>query len=129
MMSGEPCLLYVYRCRSNEGKISVSNNPISDAIEIRPTPTQKVHYGRQTGLILPSSLSLPLAQLKSLSSVAAKAGSESLPISRSAVRQLLEPKPHGGRGGGPFAVEVVLTPGQREQIKRATGHFFADGAR
>ena len=125
MMSYEPCLLYVYRCRSNEGTISVSNNPISDAIEIRPTPTQKVHYGRQTGLTLPSSLSLPLAQLKSLSSVAAKAGSESLPISRSAVRQLLEPKPPGGRGGGPFAVEVALTPGQREQIKRATGHFFA----
>src|ERR687894_610476 len=125
MMSCKPCLLYVYGCRSNEGTISVSNNPISDAIEIRPTPTQKAHYGRQTGLTLPSSLSLPLAELKRLSAVAAKAGSESLPISRSAVRQLLEPKLSGGRGGGPFAVEVALTPGQREQTKRATGHCFA----
>ncbi len=92
---------------------------------LRLTPVQKVHYGRQTGLSLPSSLSLPLAQLKSLSSVAAKAGSGSLPISRSAVRQLLEPKPSAKRGGGPFVVEVALTPGQKEQIERATGHVFA----
>jgi ribosomal protein L11 methyltransferase len=25
----------------------------------------------------------------------------------------------------PFAIEVTLTPGQKEQIRRATGHFFA----
>ena len=103
----------------------MSNKPTSDAIEIRLTSTQKEHYGRQTGLSLPSSLSLPLAQLKRLSSIAAKAGSESLPISRSAVRQLLEPRPPGGRGGGPFAVEVALTPGQKEQIRQVTGNVFA----
>jgi ribosomal protein L11 methyltransferase len=68
---------------------------------------------------------LPLAELKLLSSVAAKAGAEALPVSRSAVRQLLEPRPSGGRGGGPFVVELALTPGQKEQIERATGHFFA----
>jgi ribosomal protein L11 methyltransferase len=103
----------------------VSDQPTRDSIVLRLTPVQKEHYGRQTGLSLPSSLSLPLAQLKSLSSVAVRAGSESLPVSRSAVRQLLEPEPPGGRGGGPFVVEVALTPGQREQIERATGHFFA----
>ena len=92
---------------------------------LRLTPAQKEHYGRQTGLSLPSSLSLPLAQLKSLSSVAAKAGSESLPISRSAVKQLLEPEPSSERGGAPFVVEVTLTPRQREQIERATGDVFA----
>jgi ribosomal protein L11 methyltransferase len=68
---------------------------------------------------------LPLTQLKSLSSVAAKAGSEFLPVSRSAVKQLLEPEPSSERDGGPFAVEVTLTPGQKEQIRRATGDVFA----
>ena len=93
---------------------------------LRLTPVQKERYGRQTGLCLPSTLSLPLAELRRLSSVAAKAGSESLPVSRSAVRHLLEPEPSGGRGGGgPFVVEVALTPGQREQIGRATGKLFA----
>ena len=92
---------------------------------LRLTLVQKERYGRQTGLCLPSTLSLPLAELRRLSSVAAKAGSESLPVSRSAVRQLLEPRPPGGRGGGPFVVEVALTPGQREQIGRATGKLFA----
>ena len=91
---------------------------------LRLTLVQKEHYGRQTGLSLPSSLSLPLAQLKSLSSVAVRAGSESLPISRSAVKQVLEAEPSSERGGGPFAVEVALTPRQKEQIRRATGDVF-----
>ena len=103
----------------------MSDKPTSDAIEIRLTPTQKEHYGRQTGLSLPSSLSLPLAELKLLSGVAAKAGSGSLPVSRSAVRQLLGRDPPHERGGGPFVVEVALTPGQKEQIRRATGRVFA----
>ena len=102
-----------------------SDQPTSDAVEIRLTPTQKEHYGRQTGLSLPSSVSLSLAELKLLSSVAVKAGSESLPVSRSAVRQLLEPRPPGERGGGPFVVEVALSPGQKEQIEGATGKLFA----
>jgi ribosomal protein L11 methyltransferase len=125
MMPCELYLLEVCGSRSDKGADSVSNKPTSDAIELRLTPTQKKHYGRQTGLSLPSSLSLPLAELKLLSSIAVTAGSESLPVSRSAVRQLLEPRPSGGRGGGPFVVEVALTPGQREQIKRATGKVFA----
>ena len=101
----------------------MSDQPTRDPIVLRLTPVQKEHYGRQTGLSLPSSLSLPLAQLKSLSSAVAKAGSESLPISRSAVKQLLEPSSE--RGGAPFVVEVALTPRQREQIERATGKVFA----
>jgi ribosomal protein L11 methylase PrmA len=110
---------------ASKGPNPVSDKPTSDAIEIRLTPTQKEHYGRQTGLSLPSSLSLPLAELKLLSGVAAKAGSGSLPVSRSAVRQLLgRDLPHE-RGGGPFVVEVALTPGQKEQIRRATGRVFA----
>ena len=110
---------------ASKGPNPVSDKPTSDAIEIRLTPTQKEHYGRQTGLSLPSSLSLPLAELKLLSGVAAKAGSGSLPVSRSAVRQLLGRDPPHERGGGPFVVEVALTPGQKEQIRRATGRLFA----
>ena len=103
----------------------MSYQPTSDAIEIRLTPTQKKHYGRRTGLSLPSSLSLPLAELRLLSSVAVKAGTGSLPVSRSAVRQMLEPAPSGERGGGdPFVVELALTPGQKGQIWRATGNVF-----
>ena len=102
----------------------MSNQPTRDPIVLRLTPAQKEHYGRQTGMILPSSLSLPLAELRQLSRVAARAGSESLPVSRSAVRQLLEPEPSGGRGGGPFVVEVALTPGQKKQIERATADVF-----
>ena len=110
---------------ASKGPNPVSDKPTSDAIEIRLTPTQKEHYGRQTGLSLPSSLSLPLAELKLLSGVAAKAGSGSLPVSRSAVRQLLGRDPPHERGGGPFVVEVTLTPGQKQQIRRATGRVFA----
>ena len=110
---------------ASKGPNPVSDKPTSDAIEIRLTPTQKEHYGRQTGLSLPSSLSLPLAELKLLSGVATKAGSGSLPVSRSAVRQLLGPDPPHERAAAPFVVEVALTPGQKEQIRRATGRVFA----
>jgi len=102
----------------------VSNQPTSNAIEIRLTRTQKEHYFRRTGMVL-DSISLYPAQLKRLSVVAAKAGTESLPISRSAIRQVLEPEPSGERGGDPFVVKVALTPGQKEQIRRATGNIFA----
>ena len=103
----------------------MSNRSTSDPIEIRLTPTQREHYVRQTGMILPSSLSLPPAQLKRLSIVAVKAGTEALPISRSAVKQVLEPRTSGEQGSDPFAVEVSLTSGQKEQIRRVTGKVFA----
>ena len=103
----------------------MSSQSTRDPIVLRLTPMQKEYYVRQTGMILPSSLSLPLAQLKRLSVVAVKAGSEALPISRSAVRQLLEPGPPGERAGGPFVVEVALTQGQKERIRQATGNVFA----
>jgi ribosomal protein L11 methyltransferase len=127
-MHNEPCLLDVRRCcgcRSNKGLASMSEQSASNPVEIRLTPTQKENYVRQTGMILPSYISLPAAQLKRLSIVAAKAGTESLPISRSAVKQVLEPEPSGGRGRDPFAVEVDLTPGQKEQVRRVTGHVFS----
>ena len=124
MMHREPYPLSVCCCRSDKGPNSVSDQFTREPIVLRLTPAQKEHYGRQTGLSLPSSLSLPLTQLKSLSSVAAKAGSEFLPVSRSAVKQLLEPEPSSERGG-PFAVEGTLTPGQKEQIRRATGDVYA----
>jgi ribosomal protein L11 methylase PrmA len=103
----------------------MSSQSTRNPIVLRLTPMQKEYYVRQTGMILPSSLSLPLAQLKRLSVVAVKAGSEALPISRSAVRQLLEPGPPGEREGGPFVVEVALTQGQKERIRQATGNVFA----
>ena len=101
------------------------NQPTRDPIEIRLTPTQKEHYVRQTGMILPSSLSLPLAQLKRLASVAVKAGTEALPISRSAVKQVLEPKTSGEQGSDWFVVEVSLTSEQKEQIRQVTGYVFS----
>jgi ribosomal protein L11 methyltransferase len=100
-----------------------SDQPAGNAIEIRLTPTQKERYFRQTGMIM-HSISLYPEQLKRLSGVAAKVGAESLPVSRSAVRQLLEPEPSSERAA-PFAVEVALTPRQKEQVRRATGHVFA----
>jgi ribosomal protein L11 methyltransferase len=122
-MRCEPRLLDVCRRRSNKGPNVVSNPPTSNAIEIRLTLAQKEHYFRRTGMVL-HSVSVPPAQLRRFSGVAARAGSQSLPISRSAVRQLLEPRPPGGRGG-PFVVEVALTPGQKEQVRQATGKLFA----
>jgi len=102
----------------------MSNQSTSNPIELRLTPTQKERYFRQTGLSL-HSISFPPTQLKRLSSVAVKAGSETLPISRSAVKQVLEPKPSGEQGSDPFAVEVVLTSEQKEQIRQATGNVFS----
>ena len=104
------------------------NQPTRDPIEIRLTPTQRVHYLRQTGMVLPSSLSLPPAQLKRLASVAVKAGTETLPISRSAAKQVLEPKSYSERGSDSFAVEVSLTSEQKEQIRQATCNVFSGGA-
>jgi ribosomal protein L11 methyltransferase len=102
----------------------MSNQSTNNPIEIRLTPTQKEHYVRQTGMILPSSLSLPPAQLKRLSIVAVKAGTETLPISRSAVKQVLELKTSGEQGSDSFAVEVSLTSEQKEQIRQVTGNVF-----
>ncbi len=91
----------------------MSDQPASNAIEIRPTPIQKEHYFRRTGMFL-HSISMYPAHLKRLSSVAARAGSGSLPVSRSAVGQLLEPEPPAERGGGdPFVVELALSPEQK----------------
>src|ERR671917_395079 len=125
MMLYEPCPLGARGRRSNKGPNAMSSDqPARDAIEIRLTPPQKERYFRQTGMIM-HSMSLYPEQLKRLSGVAAKVDSESLPVSRSAVKQLLEPEASGGRGGDPFVVEVALTPGQKEQIGRATGKVFA----
>ncbi len=53
-----------------------------------------------------------------------KAGTDTLPVSRSAVKQVLEPKPSGEQGSDAFVVEVDLTAGQKEQIKQVTGTVF-----
>jgi ribosomal protein L11 methyltransferase len=91
---------------------------------IRLTPTQKERYFRQTGMIL-HSINMYPDQLKRLSTVAVKAGTDTLPVSRSAIKQVLEPEPSGERGSGPFIVGIDLTPEQKEQIRRATGHAFS----
>jgi ribosomal protein L11 methyltransferase len=103
----------------------MSNQSTSNPIELQLTPTQRVHYLRQTGMVLPSSLSLPPAQLKRLSRVAVNAGTETLPISRSAVKQVLEPKASSEQGSDSFAVEVSLTSEQKEQIRQVTGNVFS----
>ena len=93
-------------------------------IVIRLTPTQKERYFRQTGMIL-HSINMYPDQLKRLSTVAVKAGTGTLPVSRSAVKQVLEPKPSGDQGSDPFVVEVGLTLEQKEQIRQVTGHVFS----
>ena len=102
----------------------MADQSISNPIEIRLTPTQRVYYVRQTGMVLPSSLSFYPAQLKRLSIVAVKAGTDTLPISRSAVKEVLEPKSSSEQGSDSFAVEVSLTSEQKEQIRQVTGHVF-----
>ena len=102
----------------------MSNQSTRNPIELQLTPTQRVHYVRQTGMVLPSSLSFYPAQLKRLSIVAVKAGTDTLPISRSAVKQVLEPKPSSEQGSDWFAVEVSLTSEQKEQIRQVTGNVF-----
>src|ERR671914_211478 len=114
----------VCRSPSNKGLNPMSNQSTSNPIELRLTPTQKERYFRQTGLSL-HSISLPPVQLKRLSGVAVKAGTETLPISRSAVKQVLEPRSSGEEGSGSFAVEVSLTPEQKEQIRQVTGNVFS----
>jgi hypothetical protein len=103
----------------------MSKRPDRDPIQIRLTPTQKEHYGRQTGLSLPSSLSLPLAQLKRLSSVAAEAGSRipaHLALRRQAAARARAVRRTGRR---PVRRRGRPHPGQKEQIGRATGNVFA----
>jgi ribosomal protein L11 methyltransferase len=117
-------MLDVCRCRSNKGLNPMPKQLPRNAMELRLTPTQKERYFRQTGLSL-HSISLPPVQLKRLSSVAVKAGIDTLPISRSAVKQVLEPKPSGEQGSISFAVEVMLTSEQKEQIRQATGNVFS----
>ncbi len=101
----------------------MSNQAAGNPIEFRFTPTQQASYFRQTGMIL-HSIRLYPAQLKRLSMVAVNAGSETLPISRSALKQVLEPKPPGEQGSASFAVEVSLTSEQKEQIRQVTGNVF-----
>jgi ribosomal protein L11 methyltransferase len=103
----------------------MADQSTSNPIEIRLTPTQRVHYVRQTGMVLPSSLSFYPAQLKRLSIVAVKAGTDTLPISRSAVKEVLEPKTSSEQGGNWFVVEVMLISEQKEQIRQVTGHVFS----
>src|SRR4028118_764167 len=107
MMRCEARPLGVCGRRSNKGPNPVSDQPTRDPIVLRLTPVQKEHYFRRTGMIL-HSVSVPPAQLRRFSGVAAEAGSGALPVSRSAVRQLLEPEPPSEPGGGPFVVEVAL---------------------
>jgi ribosomal protein L11 methyltransferase len=96
----------------------------SKPIKIKLTSTQKEQYTRQTGALL-NSLTLQSAQLKLLSIIAAKAGTETLPISLSAVKQVLEPKQFSEPGSDPFAIDVGLTSEQKEQIRQVTGHVFS----
>jgi ribosomal protein L11 methyltransferase len=103
----------------------MADHSTSNPIELQLTPTQRVHYVRQTGMILPSSLSFYPAQLKRLSNVAVRADTETLPISRSAVKQVLEPKTSSEQGSESFAVEVSLTSEQKEQIRQVTGNVFS----
>src|SRR4028119_476385 len=98
MMRCEPRLLDACRRRSNKGPNVVSNPPTSNAIEIRLTLAQKEHYFRRTGMVL-HSVSVPPAQLRRFSGVAARAGSESLPIPRSAGREPAGARAPGGGGG------------------------------
>ena len=124
MMHYEPGQFDVCRCQSNKGLNSMSNQFTSNRIKIRLTPTQSEHFFRQTGIRM-NFIKLYPAQLKLFSVVAMKAGTETLPISLSAAKQVLEPRLSDEQGSDSFAVEVGLTPEQKEQIRRVTGTVFS----
>ncbi len=94
-------------------------NPMPDRsskqIEIRLTPAQRERIRWQTGLDIPS-IRMSLIELELLTKVAIAAGSETLPVTPSAIKQVSEPE----HIGDSFVIEVNLTTKQKEQIKRTT---------
>jgi ribosomal protein L11 methyltransferase len=87
----------------------------SKQIEIRLTTAQRERIRWQTGLDMPS-IRMSLIELELLTKVAIAAGSETLPITPSAIKQVSEP----AHISDSFVIEVNLTTKQKEQIKRTT---------
>jgi len=64
---------------------------------------------------------MPLIELKLLAMVAAKAGTETLPVTLTAIQQAYKPGQNSGQGSESFTIEVSLTSEQKEQLRQATG--------
>jgi ribosomal protein L11 methyltransferase len=88
----------------------------SKQIEIQLTPGQRERIHWQTGLDIPS-IRMSLIELELLTKVAIAAGSETLPVTPSAIKQVSEPE----HISDSFVIEVNLTTKQKEQIKQTTG--------
>jgi ribosomal protein L11 methyltransferase len=87
----------------------------SKQIEILLTSAQRERIRWQTGLDIPS-IRMPLIELQLLTKVSAAAGSETLPVTPSAIKQVSEPV----QTSDSFVIEVDLTTKQKVQIKRIT---------
>src|SRR5688572_20029262 len=90
-------------------------------IEIEFAPTQRKKIGQLSGIKLPKSLNIRLAELTALAMAAKAAGRTTLPLTPSAVNQMLPNERQSLEGAGLFSVQVELTAEQRERIKQATG--------
>ena len=89
-------------------------------IEIKLTSTQKALISEQSGMNLPSIRMQP-TELELLTRVAVAAGNETLPVTPSAIKQVLGPGQNSEQGSDPFTIEVRLTSEQKEQISEAAG--------
>ena len=95
-------------------------NQSKNHIKIKLTPTQKAHILEQSGLNLPAVRMRP-AELELLTKVAMTAGNETLPVTPSAIKQVLRPDQNNEQDNDLFTIEIHLTSEQKEQIRQATG--------
>lgn len=93
----------------------------TNQVRIDLTPAQKSQIFRLTGLEYPL-VEMPAARLAALAMVAVAAGSEALPVTPSAVKQMSGHQQDSLQGNDLFTIDVALTPEQKEQLRRATGH-------
>jgi ribosomal protein L11 methyltransferase len=90
-------------------------------IEIELVPAQRKKVSQLSGINMPKTINMRLAELTALAMVATAAGRTTLPLTPSAVNQMLPHERQNLEGAGLYSVEVELTAEQREQIKQVTG--------
>jgi ribosomal protein L11 methyltransferase len=94
-------------------------------LEIELTPTQRKRISQLSGIEMPKTVSMRLAEWATLAMAAAAAGRRTLAITPSGVKQMLPHERQNLQDAELFSVEVELTVEQREQIEQATGTTFA----
>jgi ribosomal protein L11 methylase PrmA len=95
-----------------------------EQIEIKLSETQRKYISRQSGVNKPS-VRMKLFELKLLAMVAAKEGTETLPVTltaiQKAIQQVYEPGQNSGQGSESFTIEISLTAEQKEHLRQLTG--------